>query len=99
MLCQIVIVPQFQNFTWKCCFLLFSLAQDLAGTSKVLTVTLNSATQKEIKTSLDPAPRGDVLFDFCKAKNEEKLKKLDFSFGHVRNLFPISRAENFCSIF
>ena len=29
MLCQIVKGPQFQNFTLKCCFLLFSLAQGL----------------------------------------------------------------------
>ena len=37
------------------------------------------------KRFLESAPGKNVLFDFFKAKNEEKLQKIDFFFVQVKN--------------
>ena len=38
-----------------------------------------------LKTFVEPAPGGNVFFDFCKAKNEEK--KLGFHLSKSKNYF------------
>ena len=65
MLCQIVTGPQFQNFTLKCCFLIWRRAAENADCYPKMGLFK--------KMFLEPAPGGSVLFDFFKAKNVEKL--------------------------
>ena len=64
MLCQIVEGPQFQNFTFNCCFL------TCRRTSKNLTVTLNQKKTIDFKTILMPANS----FNFSKLKIKRKPK-------------------------
>ena len=57
--------------------IVFNLAQGLAGVPE--NVDCYPKISSNIffnKTFLDPAPGGNVLFNFFKVKNEEKLKKI-----------------------
>ena len=69
MLCKICYMTPIQTFHFE--MLLFALQY----------------TRKHFKQKrfLESAPGKNVLFDFFKAKNEEKLQKIDFFFVQVKN--------------
>ena len=48
---------------------------------------------KKKKTFLEPAPEGNVFFDFKKAKNKEKLKKLVFYCLDQKQFCPFWREK------
>ena len=71
MMCQIVRGPQFQIFTFYCCFFAWSKAFKISP-HKMLNIC-------------KPAPGGGPMY--CEAKNEEKIKKVFFLFIRLETIF------------
>ena len=76
---QIVIGPRVQNFTLKC-FLTWHSASEYMYIDCYTKMGQQKWLHKRVWT-LKPAPGGNVFLNFCKAKNEEKLKTF-FLFFH-----------------
>ena len=87
MLNQVVIWPQFQNFTLKCCFLACRRASENAD-----CYPKPEMGQKKYFHVFEACARGNVFFGFLtffKSKNEEtpKLIFIYFSLVPVKNPF------------
>ena len=81
----IVIGPQFQNFTVKCCFLAWRRAAENVDCYPTVATTTT-----KMFTFLEPAPTGNVFFDIFKSKNEEKFKIVWlFLFSNSKTIWPI----------
>ena len=86
MLCQLVIGPQFHNFTLKCCFLTWRRA------SKNFERYPKISKEKNLFI-FKPAPGGMSSFIFLKAKNK-KILKIIVSFVQVKDNFGYFRGPH-----